>query len=194
MFKSRTLPTSSSSRWLKCLLTITAVAPFFLAFVKHPATNVPGESDLNAMSVGAIGQWICVISLLSFFVSYYSEFSGIRRERVQRGGGRCRTAIDCSAARIDPPTPSRTDTLALVLIPSPKPGHCTTGRRGRSSGLGGGGQFITPKDASNIHESEWHSVRVQRGRGGAASPLFHLYFVFDIPCIATFAQGKSGWF
>ena len=50
---------------LKLFLNFTMMAPFFLAFIPHPATGA--GASIDAMSWGAVGQWSCVLSLLLFF-------------------------------------------------------------------------------------------------------------------------------
>jgi hypothetical protein len=76
LWKTRTLPNNFKSRWCKTVLTVLAISPFFIAFLPHPATG--GSKDLDDMTEGAIGQWICVLSLLFFFASYHVEFGPIR--------------------------------------------------------------------------------------------------------------------
>ena len=76
MWKSKTLPNNSKSRWCKLVLTAMAILPFLVAFLPHPATG--GSKDLDDMTEGAIGQWTCVLSLLLFFASYHVEFGPIR--------------------------------------------------------------------------------------------------------------------
>ena len=76
LWKSRSLPNNSAARWLKTALTVTAISPFVISFMPHPASG--GSGNLDEMTDGAIGQWICVSSLLFYFASYQIEFSSIR--------------------------------------------------------------------------------------------------------------------
>lgn len=76
LWNSKTLPNYFKSRWCKIILTMTAISPFLIAFLPHPATG--GSKDLDDMTEGAIGQWTCVLSLLFFFASYHVEFRPIR--------------------------------------------------------------------------------------------------------------------
>jgi hypothetical protein len=85
LWKSKTLPNNCKSRWCKLILTVTAVSPFLLAFLPHPATG--GSKDLDDMTEGAIGQWTCVLSLLFFFASYHVEFGPIRFSGIASNHG-----------------------------------------------------------------------------------------------------------
>ena len=76
LWKSRTIRTDRKSCWFKTVLTISAISPFFISFIPHPASG--GTGTLDEMTEGAIGQWICVMSLLLYFASYQIEFNTIR--------------------------------------------------------------------------------------------------------------------
>ena len=89
-FFRKQIVTSSTHRWFKLGLTLTAIAPFFLAFLSHPASKSSHTegADLDGMAWGAVGQWVCVLSLLLYFASYYEQFSPISGSAVRSDSAR----------------------------------------------------------------------------------------------------------
>ncbi|EKX55260.1 hypothetical protein GUITHDRAFT_149743 [Guillardia theta CCMP2712] len=76
LFRSHALPSSTFSKRLKLVLTFLMLAPFFLAFIPHPASSVGPKKTVEEISYGAVGQWTCVGALLLYFASYHLEFCG----------------------------------------------------------------------------------------------------------------------
>jgi hypothetical protein len=85
VWKTRSLPNNAGSRWFKTVLTFLAISPFLISFVPHPASG--GSGNLEEMTYGAIGQWICVLSLLLYFASYHFEFTFVRLPTTSSSSG-----------------------------------------------------------------------------------------------------------
>jgi hypothetical protein len=77
LFKSASVPSPPASKVLKVLLTLGMFGPIVIGMVRHPTVNAQGEETmtLDDMSWGAVGQWVGVLSLLSYFSSYHFEFT-----------------------------------------------------------------------------------------------------------------------
>jgi hypothetical protein len=77
LFKSASVPSPPASKVLKVLLTLGMFGPIVIGMVRHPTVNAQGEETmtLDDMSWGAVGQWVGVLSLLSYFASYHFEFT-----------------------------------------------------------------------------------------------------------------------
>mmetsp|Transcript_17738 Transcript_17738/g.43030 ORF Transcript_17738/g.43030 Transcript_17738/m.43030 type:complete len:276 (+) Transcript_17738:273-1100(+) len=75
LWRSKSLPAPLFSKRLKLFLTVTMLAPFATAMIRHPASAVERKINLEALSWGAVGQWTMVGSLLLFVTSYQFEFN-----------------------------------------------------------------------------------------------------------------------